>query len=99
MEKNLLTIIGNRILMSCRVPAKGHEITLLVIPGEERMNMGEDERTMLTGNLRGQICAGIPDLVRKDPGDELLNFSPLLIHDPVDNVVQLIIGLELEELA
>ncbi|OQA56243.1 MAG: hypothetical protein BWY45_01886 [Euryarchaeota archaeon ADurb.Bin294] len=99
VKENLFTVVGNSILLSCRIPAKGHEITLLVVPGEERVNMGEDERTMLTGNLRGQIRAGIPDLVRKGLGDELLNFSPLLIHDPVDTVVQLIIGLELEELA
>jgi len=40
-----------------------------------------------------------PDLVHKDLLNELINFSPLLIHDPVDTVVHLIIGLELEELA
>ncbi|OQA53076.1 MAG: hypothetical protein BWY45_03079 [Euryarchaeota archaeon ADurb.Bin294] len=43
VEKNLFAVVGNSILLSCRIPAKRHEITLLVIPGEERMNMREDE--------------------------------------------------------
>ncbi|OQA53077.1 MAG: hypothetical protein BWY45_02680 [Euryarchaeota archaeon ADurb.Bin294] len=54
---------------------------------------------MLTGNLRGKIRTCIPDLVRKSLIYELQNLIPLLIHDPVNAIVQLIISLELEELA
>lgn len=63
------------------------------------MNMGEDERTMLSCNLRSQIRTGIPDLVRKGLLNECLNFSPLLIADPVDTIVHLIIGQKLQEQA